>query len=52
MKVFVLECGWPYEGGDVMGVFKERKDAENEAAVQMKSDRRFEWYDIKEFEVK
>lgn len=52
MQVFVLECGWDYEGGEVIGVFKERKDAENEASEQMKSKRHFDWYEIKEFEVK
>lgn len=52
MKVFVLECGWDYEGGEVIGVFKERKDAENESNEQMNSKRRFDWHTIEEFEVK
>lgn len=52
MKVFMLECGWTYDGSVVIGAFKEKQDAENEAAKQMDCDRCFDWYDITEFEVK
>ena len=51
MKVFVLECGWNYDGGVVIGVFKEKRDAENEATKQMECDRDFDWYEVTEFEV-
>lgn len=46
MKVFVLECGWRYEGSEVIGVYKERKDAETESEKQMGSDRGFDWRNI------
>lgn len=52
MKVFVLECGWKYDGSVVIGVFKEKIGAENEAEKQMNCDRNFDWHEITEFEVK
>lgn len=52
MKVLVLECGWNYDGNEVIGVYKERKDAETESEKQMNSDRNFDWSNIEEFEVK